>query len=737
MALITGTIDNPTGGPAAGWRLRIELLADRPLLAGRVVVPSTVSLTLSQTGVFTVDLIPSTHYEPPANYLFIFIDPLTGAEYRLVRTIPVADTDFEDLVTDLEIPLPDGYIVPDNLKWNSPPSDGQIPAVGRGGFDPINPGTGGGGGAGKSTDLTDFPRTLTGQAGKTLEVNRPATGYELVTPVKTLLDLSDTPDQYDDGNFLRCYEQGYGNGSILDDDIPSSIARDSEIADWAKSGNTDNIPGSKLTNAPSGGQGSSPLPSSATPRRSSTLTGDPGTATVYSRGDHRHQAAAIVEGDLPSTITRDREVEDWAKTANTTTKIPSGKLPAQAVANDSVTVAKINTTASGSSPADWRKALGAQSTEVVHHVDTIWDGTITGISDGTGGVKSDGGADDNLGTGTNASNYAITVSGNSGSLRRLEQDGTDNDISLFVNGAIDWTESFAGHAVDVNGTRFLFDHTRLTVPSVSNGYTEFNWNAPAGLLKIGSNQVDIYKPITEDNYLPEGATGRILGWEGDAATPSVENPRTYLPTATPTLAGLMAAADKTKLDGLSSSGGGGSGGLTTLLDAQDYTGSTSYPLQDNIIRTPVSLGNDVDITSDTGVLLVTCENIFVSGTNTRIFGRNLRGQSAPVWLNSTFPQSKVISVKDINASTVFPQNGRVTYDSSHEINEGVIVARCYLWGTTGADEPLGYVYISLGKLTGSSRPHLTIGTALYRSSATFQPPAAGFNINNLSIFHLS
>ena len=173
--------------------------------------------------------------------------------------------------------------------------------------------------------------------------------------------------------------------------------------------------------------------------------------------------------------------DDWAETANPLTRIPVSKLPA----------------------------------DVLHHADSIWDATFTGKAGSQSGtVESDGGADNNLATGTDATNFAFTVSGDSGTVRRFYQDN-DNDLSLFINGAVGWQTAFAGHAMDLNGSKFLFSHAKLVVPNTGDGWTEFTWDAPAGLLRVGSNTAEFYEPVDDDNYLPAGETNEIVTYNTD------------------------------------------------------------------------------------------------------------------------------------------------------------------------------------------------------------------------------
>ena len=804
MATVRGTFTRADGTPWVGLVVRIRPMQDNPQrVPGKYVIPTNVTATADSNGVISVNLIPSTEYNPVTPYIFEFDDPGSVQEYRLIGLVPDSNIDIRDInaVNRLGgISLPTGSITPSMLSLiagQSAEGDKYLKTNSTGNLFELVDGAGGGGASlsdstpqtigsaspGSSTEASrsdhshprgslhdsDIPSTIARDS----ELTNRLAALEL-DDLSNVANTSPTDNQvltYDnstskwgpeshsgltlsDNAALQVGSSGASGTSvaasrddhvhaakdIVDADIPSGIARDSEISDWAKASNTDALPAAKVTNIPlsdavpqqdtgSGSSGSattasrsdhrhqgkelvdadipagiardtevenavnahasdsgahtltyeeitltvgssadglnhgydtnpddpdnrygtlSPstvslgganhtfnaisrsgttvtitvtpelptigfvnagnlhiringtllsfgratktpeslygsngadyvwtgqsagiIPSSAnalltlkisgpigeiishieldelqdvhvdgaannqvlgytassqrwepkTPAGGATPyasappaiadNGSPGSSSEYSRGDHTHEAKDIVAADIPDTIARTADIENFAKTGDATVlplaKIANNSLTKAKLAAGSVGVPEIDTSSSGSKPLDWRKAIGAQDKDTVSNVDTAWEGTITGVS-AAGDVKSDGGADDNLGTGTNAADYAITISGNSGSIRQIEQDGTDNDISFYVNGAIDWTDSFRGHALDINGNRFLFDHTRLTVPSVSDGYTEFNWSAAAGVFNVGSNSVEIYTPVTEDNFVPGGAS---------------------------------------------------------------------------------------------------------------------------------------------------------------------------------------------------------------------------------------
>ena len=537
MALITGAMTDIEGRPLSGWRLKVRpLTADVSEGGARTVVPSEVELTLDANGRFAVDLEPSQSLTPPVPYLFLFQDPTSGQRFPAIRWIPDTDRDFEDLG---EIPVyaqgASGSIEPDMLDFGgAAPQNGMVIVVqdGRFGQQPLPAGGGGGGGVRRSTGLQDMPHSLSGQAGKVLTVDTLGNVYVLDEKPDTFAQLADTPNSYAGraGHLVRVSsgEDELELDQLVDADIPNSIARDAEIQPWARTGDNTPIPAGKLSNAPSGGAGLNQAAVDARVRAGVADWAEAGNTDKLPAG----KLPPVPDSLIPSGIARDAEVDDWAKTANPAAKIPSAKLPAQAIAagsvdtlelaDGSVTVAKLDDNTPAKQKA-FRDAIGAPSVdEILRHIDTVYDGSFTGAA-GTGGDVSS--TPDNL-------LEPFTVGGNAGTIKGFHQDGSDHDVTFTINGNdATFLTVLEGHALDINGHRFLFNHYKLRNYTPGTPPIEYVWDAPAGVINVGANSVSIYEPVDSQNFLPGGGRpGDMVGYLA-GGTPAIVRVADYVDAA--------------------------------------------------------------------------------------------------------------------------------------------------------------------------------------------------------------
>ena len=307
MAILTGPIKLANGQPASGYLLEIDVLADAPIVAGDVIVPSTIMLTLNQQGDFSVDLIPSSSYTPASSYQFTIIDPATLREERTVRTMPANDATFEE-IQSLGIFVPDGTITPDMLKWLQPPETNQLASVGVGGFVPVDAGTGGGGGA-TTQQVQDAINQMVHAFARDANNTLTSIGPSDLQDADNLIVYDSSSSSY-----VRMSLGAFKDGI---EDI---------VHPWARADNDDPIPAGKLTNAP-GGAGSTSFEG---------LSDTPGSLPTEAEGNKvvlaHHEGLSffddVPDANIPDAITRDSEIYNWAKEGNTDT-LPDSKIPAQ------------------------------------------------------------------------------------------------------------------------------------------------------------------------------------------------------------------------------------------------------------------------------------------------------------------------------------------------------------------------------------------------------------------------
>ena len=498
MATITGTIDKPDGSPAAGWNLRIELLADNPLIASEVIVPADITLTLDNTGSFSVDLIATSDYDVPAPYRFTFTDPTTKDKFVLIKDVPTSDANIRDLT--LTASLPSGYVTPQMLKVAGDLVDGKVLAIAGTQFVQVdNTGSSSGVvGVRHFVELVDVPNAYNGQQGKTLIVNELETALEFADKPDTYLQLDDTIDSNYRGKAFMFPSVSAGEDELelrhLDDqDIPAGIARDTEIdpkiASWARTGNTDDIPTDKLTNAPAG-SGSTVQPSNAVPQRVGA-SGNAGSLGTYARGDHRHQSKAIQPSEVPVSIARKTDIASWAIHGNSD-DIPDSKIsndfakddeiepfakvalrtatiPNQKIADDSLTPAKLNADTVAEKQAFRRKinAAAEGTVSVPFHdvitftVGTALDGEHRGFDSDVAG--SYGSTTDPLTFEANNITYQV---------RQCDQDGTQVEVTITPDPPADakWAFSINGHSLKMQ------DAVRINSLEYGTDGDLFQWN---------------------------------------------------------------------------------------------------------------------------------------------------------------------------------------------------------------------------------------------------------------------
>ena len=498
MATITGTIDYPTGRPAAGWSLRIRLLSDRPLVQGNVlVVPADVNLTLDNTGSFSVELTPSQDFDTPAPYEFRFTDPATRNVYRAVRDVPRTDTDFNELRT-LDSPLPDGYVTPAMVKIVGPRVDGKLLALDGDTFVQVDAGAGGSAGVERLTDLVDTPGSYNGQQGKLLGVNELENGTDFYDKPDTFLQLEDViADTY--RGKARQLVMVDAAGQLLDldhliePDIPAEIARTSALpaapSDWAEDGNTEQIPADKLANAPQGSGAT--LTISTDDPQDVGLAPSPGSTGEVSDAGHAHEAKAILPSEvpvsiarlsqigrwaqrnnptdvpdskIPNTIARDNEIEGFAKVA-----FPATTIPNQKIADDSLTPAKLNADTVAEKQAFRRKidAAAEGTVSVPFHdvitftVGTALDGEHRGFESEAG--SSYGSTPDPLTFDANNITYQV---------RQCDQDSTQVEVTITPDPPADakWAFSINGHSLKMQ------DAVRINSLEYGTDGDLFQWN---------------------------------------------------------------------------------------------------------------------------------------------------------------------------------------------------------------------------------------------------------------------
>ena len=292
---ITGTIKTPEGTPAAGWGLEVTLVTDSPQNASGYVVPDYVASELSETGGFTVELIPSTDYEHgPFLYRFRLKDPDSDRTWDLFRSVPDNDATFEEL-GGYGTPLPDRFLVtPDMLRGASSFIDGEVLVVDKGAFHTAEAGTGGGVGR-RGPQGLQGPRGYTGLQGP-----KGDTGLRGPQGEKGPAGRPGEP-----GPKGRPGERGpqgppgIGGGGgtpttgALDTDAVNAL-----IADWAETGNKDLIPEDKLR----------------LPTWEATLTSavslNIGRGYVEAEGSARPAAGALTDNTIDSTYTVRSIVQD-------------------------------------------------------------------------------------------------------------------------------------------------------------------------------------------------------------------------------------------------------------------------------------------------------------------------------------------------------------------------------------------------------------------------------------------
>ena len=153
------------------------------------------------------------------------------------------------------------------------------------------------------------------------------------------------------------------------------------------------------------------------------------------------------------------------------------------------------TAAAGSSTSAARgDHVHPETAQAQLHADTVFTGTFTGAASGQD-IQS-GGSGSNL-------NQAITVGGQTASLRRVVYAGDDTQLVVIFNG-INLQTPLVGHAFDLNGRRYLFDKRDFI--STAGGLLEYRWDATTGAVVVGSNTMSIYEPIDDDNLVPGGAS---------------------------------------------------------------------------------------------------------------------------------------------------------------------------------------------------------------------------------------
>ena len=294
---ITGTIKTPEGTPAAGWGLEVTLVTDSPQNASGYVVPDYVASELSETGGFTVELIPSTDYEHgPFLYRFRLKDPDSDRTWDLFRSVPDNDATFEEL-GGYGTPLPDRFLVtPDMLRGASSFIDGEVLVVDKGAFHTAEAGTGGGVGR-RGPQGLQGPRGYTGLQGP-----KGDTGLRGPQGEKGPAGRPGEP-----GPKGRPGERGPqgppGIGGGGGTGTPTTGALDTDavnalIADWAETGNKELIPEDKLR----------------LPTWEATLTSavslNIGRGYVEAEGSARPAAGALTDNTIDSTYTVRSIVQD-------------------------------------------------------------------------------------------------------------------------------------------------------------------------------------------------------------------------------------------------------------------------------------------------------------------------------------------------------------------------------------------------------------------------------------------
>lgn len=230
-------------------------------------------------------------------------------------------------------------------------------------------------------------------------------------------DLDDTPNDYDDGKLVRSGSAGLYYGDVTEDELPASVARDSEIENWAKTGNSDNIPASKLSNAPTS-----------------------------------------------SNADIDARIADWAETANTD-PIPANKLSNAPSSGGSSTFTGLSDTPSDLNPNKWlatntagdavvEKEFPVTTNLETEHTITVGipNATQRGYKAGAGGFGSIDVATSQLG----ATTYTI---------QEVSHDTGDGDLVFAVTPALPATgnNSQEDLTIVVNGHKFaLSEFTRAT-----------------------------------------------------------------------------------------------------------------------------------------------------------------------------------------------------------------------------------------------------------------------------------
>ena len=135
-----------------------------------------------------------------------------------------------------------------------------------------------------------------------------------------------------------------------------------------------------------------------------------------------------------------------------------------------------------------------QTAQAQLHADTVFTGSFTGSASGQD-IQS-GGSASNL-------NIAVTVGGQTASLRRVVYAGDDTQLIVIFNG-INLQAPLMGHALELNGRRYLIDQRDFVTNA--GGQLEFRWNAATGAVVVGNNTISIYEPIDDDNLVPGGAS---------------------------------------------------------------------------------------------------------------------------------------------------------------------------------------------------------------------------------------
>ena len=532
MPLVSGTITTSDGRPASGWRLAVRPVGPDVSVGGtETAVPSTVELALDANGRFTVDLLPSHDYTPPALYEWVFTNPESGERFVAFRAVGDRAADFSRLGS-LDIPFPDGSIEPAQLDYGTAaPGIGEAiiyASSGRFGTAPLAAASG----VEDSTDLADMPHTLRGAGGQYLQVD-PVSERAYVhaaPPAGTFLDLTDTPDAYSDGSLVQSGSQGLFLTRQVDADrIDSAIARLTQIPGWARAGDNTPIPAGKLSNAPSGGAGLNQAAVDARVRAGVEDWAEAGNTDPVP-AQKLTAAPGLTQTQVDGRV--DARVEDWAEVANPAVKIPSAKLPAQAVGAGSVDTAELADGAvtppklDDNTPAKqkaFREAIDAASVdEILRHIDTVYTGSFQAVRAANGDLAS---TPDNL-------LAAFTVGGNSGTIKGYTQDGSSHDVTFTINGNdATFLTVLEGHALDINGHRFFFDHYKLRNYTPGTPPIEYVWDAPPGVLLVGANAVSIYEPLDAQNFLPGGGRQGQMYGIGPGGTPEIVNVADYVEQA--------------------------------------------------------------------------------------------------------------------------------------------------------------------------------------------------------------